>query len=526
MEKAEETLDWKEVGNRAFQEKKYEEAIDAYGQGLKVTPSDVTLLSNRAINYLHLQLYSLALSDCENVLKLEPTHAKAIYRKVKALIGGRKYREAAEFIVKDDNLRILNSHEKDLGQKVLNETLKFLEQERGKYNMAEILREQSFLHEVADFHGPVTLELFEGRGRGLVVTQNVEAGQLLIGSKAYAFIVERKYRPLKKSATPPESSEPPVDYSIKREEAQASLVKAVADKIQKSPEETRVMYNLHAGEKLGQLELDESLNYADLDRIRKIVDCNALIADGRLKYEFKELMCGLWLLPSFINHSCFDVNVKWHMHGDFLAIIAIKDIPVGTELRMSYISPAESLESRDELLRNYEVRCDCSLCCFQRQEMPMKQERLDSALKRYEEYISKPGSMVSTETSELESIVKELEALYPGQLSLCPFLISPYKVLARRYFRKEKYDESIETLEKGRRLIVGTDFTDHLLTFTTNIISAHLKNKNKSKAIEWVKTLRSDIKICYGEPISEVLHVVAPDLLAKLKQEKIEIEHK
>jgi len=534
----EEESDWKEIGNRAFQEKKYEEAVTAYSAGLKATPSDVSLLSNRALNYLNLEFYTLALSDAEAVLKAEPNHVKGLYRKVKALLGGKKYRDAVEFILKDDHKRILNSYAagQKLGEVLLGEAERFLEQElTGNYNMGEILKKQSFEHSVADFTGPIALETFQGRGRGMVVTEKVEAGQLLIGSKAFAFIVERKYRKMRPPPppTPSDSNESTPrqgeeaaeaeDYAVDLPQAKASLVQAIADKVKKCPEETRVMYTLFAGAKFGHLELDESMSTVDLGRISKIVDCNALAADGRLTYEYKELMYGLWLLPSFINHSCLDGNVKWHMHGDFLTVIAIKDIEPGEELRMSYVSPAEPWDSRQKLLSSYELRCECSLCTFQRRETPGSKEAVESVVRKYEDLLGAPGSMVSTETSELEAIVREMEEIHPDHLHLCPFILEPYKLLARRYFRAGNYEKSIQLLEKGRGLILGTDFTSMLLTFTTNIISAHLKNKDKRKAIEWVETMRNDVRISYGSPVEEVLQVIAPDLIAKLKVEKISI---
>ena len=78
----------KETGNKHFKREEYREAIECYSTGLAQCPegheSRAVLLKNRAACYLKLQQYSLAQSDCSQVLTIVPNDVKALYRRAVA----------------------------------------------------------------------------------------------------------------------------------------------------------------------------------------------------------------------------------------------------------------------------------------------------------------------------------------------------------------------------------------------------------------------------------------------------------
>ena len=77
-----------------------------------------------------------------------------------------------------------------------------------------------------------------------------------------------------------------------------------------------------------------------------------------------QFCCGIWLLPSFINHSCIPNVVKLFI-GDICIVRAITDIAEGDEIFCSYV-PLDlfhTVESRKEFLK---FTCNCKLCKFEK----------------------------------------------------------------------------------------------------------------------------------------------------------------
>ncbi|XP_067305575.1 sperm-associated antigen 1 isoform X4 [Pseudorasbora parva] len=70
----------KEKGNEAFRAGEYEEAVAFYSRSLSLV-SSVAALNNRAQAHIRLERWSAALTDCEEVLQLEPDNAKALLRR-------------------------------------------------------------------------------------------------------------------------------------------------------------------------------------------------------------------------------------------------------------------------------------------------------------------------------------------------------------------------------------------------------------------------------------------------------------
>ncbi|PKC04180.1 TPR-like protein, partial [Rhizophagus irregularis] len=77
--------DFRQSGNKYFVSNDFAAAVDEYSSGIKLDPNNATLLANRAEAYLRLNQFDQALNDVEIVLKNEPDHLKAAFRKGKAL---------------------------------------------------------------------------------------------------------------------------------------------------------------------------------------------------------------------------------------------------------------------------------------------------------------------------------------------------------------------------------------------------------------------------------------------------------
>jgi tetratricopeptide (TPR) repeat protein len=86
--------DYKEKGNQCVKEKNYKEAIVHYSNGLRKSPADYFLYSNRSFAYLKLKQYYYALCDADRVIMERPDFVKGYFRKAEVLRETFQYDEA------------------------------------------------------------------------------------------------------------------------------------------------------------------------------------------------------------------------------------------------------------------------------------------------------------------------------------------------------------------------------------------------------------------------------------------------
>ncbi|CAM8938992.1 unnamed protein product [Rhodiola kirilowii] len=73
---------------------------------------------------------------------------------------------------------------------------------------------------------------------------------------------------------------------------------------------------------------------------------------------------GLWLLSSYINHSCCPNARRLHI-GDHVIVVASRDIKAGEELTFAYFDVFKPLEKRREMLATWGFICRCRRCEFE-----------------------------------------------------------------------------------------------------------------------------------------------------------------
>lgn len=88
--------EYKTLGNEAFKNKKYEEAIEYFTKAIECNPSDHVFYSNRSGSYLNNSNYQKALEDAETCVKLKADWARGHQRKGTALFYLNRIGDAIE----------------------------------------------------------------------------------------------------------------------------------------------------------------------------------------------------------------------------------------------------------------------------------------------------------------------------------------------------------------------------------------------------------------------------------------------
>jgi serine/threonine-protein phosphatase 5 len=76
--------DFKELANQELSKGHFTQAIELYSQGLEYRPNDAILLANRAMAYIKVENYGLALLDADQAIANDPKYSKAYYRRASA----------------------------------------------------------------------------------------------------------------------------------------------------------------------------------------------------------------------------------------------------------------------------------------------------------------------------------------------------------------------------------------------------------------------------------------------------------
>lgn len=68
-------------GNDLFKSERYTEACLAYGEGLRLDPSNSVLYCNRAACWFKLGMWETSIEDCNQALSIRPSYTKALLRR-------------------------------------------------------------------------------------------------------------------------------------------------------------------------------------------------------------------------------------------------------------------------------------------------------------------------------------------------------------------------------------------------------------------------------------------------------------
>ncbi|KAJ1405819.1 Tetratricopeptide-like helical domain superfamily [Sesbania bispinosa] len=326
-------------------------------------------LCNRAEARSRLRDFHSALQDCDHALEVDATHFKTLLCKGKILLSLNRYSMALECFKTalldpqaGGNTECLSGYlEKCKKFEFLSRT--------GSLDLSEWVSNgfPGKAPELAEYIGAVQIRKSEISGRGLFATKNIDAGSLILVTKAIA--MERSILGGK-------------DLS---EDAQLVMWKNFIDKVvdfaRKCHKTRDLIGKLSSGENEDELEVPDldlfrpetvgnlqSSEEIDMVKLLAILDVNSLTEDAvSANVLRKNNDCygvGLWLLPAFINHSCCPNARRLHV-GDYLIVHASKDLKAGEEITFAYLDPLCPLSKRKEMSVTWGIHCKCKRCRFE-----------------------------------------------------------------------------------------------------------------------------------------------------------------
>lgn len=332
--------------------------------------------SNRAEARARLLEFTEALKDCEDALRVERSHFKALLCKGKILLSLNWYGRAMECF-KAANLE---ANENSEVVNVLLKKCKSLESlsRTGAFDVSDWVLSgfQGQVPELGEYIGSVEIRKSGISGRGMFATKNVESGALLLVTKAIA--VDRAIMPQDSGET-----------------AQLIIWKNLIEKVVESAKKCNMVRNwimkLSAGEEdedrkevpdIGyfapgaEADTDASDENLDKERLMSILDVNSILENAVsakvLGKNADYQGVGLWILASFINHSC-NPNVRRLHIGDHVVVHAARDVKVGEELTFAYFDVLSPLNTRREMAKNWGFKCKCKRCKLE-ENLVCKQE--------------------------------------------------------------------------------------------------------------------------------------------------------
>ncbi|XP_077527144.1 E3 ubiquitin-protein ligase CHIP-like isoform X1 [Haemaphysalis longicornis] len=97
-------IELKDLGNKFFSARKYEDAISCYSKAIIKSPLTAAYFTNRALCYLKLQQWELACQDCRRALELDSSSVKGHFFLGQALQEMKYYDKAVKHLQRASDL--------------------------------------------------------------------------------------------------------------------------------------------------------------------------------------------------------------------------------------------------------------------------------------------------------------------------------------------------------------------------------------------------------------------------------------
>ncbi|KAI0335693.1 hypothetical protein GY45DRAFT_1350859 [Cubamyces sp. BRFM 1775] len=412
---------WRERGDSHFKASQWFLAAFAYSHALALDPNALAIRLNRAEAYLRLKYYSGAIHDAQGVLTksgpADPSAYKALFRLAKARYGRREYSMA-----QNDFVRWKSRHPDDSAADSWIDRCRARLRERttGMYDWSSLFRNarRQIRVDAADFFGPIEVKCMahRGGGRGVVTTQDVKTGDLLLVTKPFASV----YAP----DLPNDHFTVTLDLlsRTKRERTDSLLLSRIIEKIYGNPDLRDEVFDLYAGRgypappdtypppaasavPVDLLHPKVDIDIAQLEAICTYNNFCPFRLDGP-QMDKEAQPAGLYTSASMFNHSCL-ANATWYCIGDIMIVRAAEPIPTGTEVTIPYCVEESYFDRQTVLQKHMLDRCDCRLCEEDRRDGEAQLRRRHQLKTRLD-----AATIMSAPLAEVRALEKDIAATY------------------------------------------------------------------------------------------------------------------
>ncbi|KAJ4303016.1 hypothetical protein N0V90_001907 [Kalmusia sp. IMI 367209] len=389
----------KSEGNTELKKNDLASAHEKYTDGLTVARQEIVsntnpdlardIARNRAYVNLLLNQYDDAISDAKSSLtgrddqKSRDLDSKAYYRAGSAAYGLGKYDEAKTFF--EAQLK-LAPEDKDASTYLKRIEVRFREQKSGAYNWKKLRASLSKSRphiDAASFVSNIKVEDSAGRGRGMFVTRNIPAGEVVMCDKAFSVVWGHDKNALTA-----------MTYDVRDDRIRVQpvgLSKAIAQKLRgNSSQIERVMdlYGDYQGDGKNIFRNEEG-PIIDTFRIHDIVSRNGFGLGNQYGEEgARKASTGLCTWAAYINHSCI-ANTSKDFVGDLMVLRAIRPLTAGEEVFISYDETSDYDARQAALMTTWGFECNCPLCAAEKADDPSVRKKRVELANDADEFVSR-----------------------------------------------------------------------------------------------------------------------------------------
>ncbi|KAL5055194.1 hypothetical protein RYX36_035876 [Vicia faba] len=335
---------------------------------LKLRKSLCIALCNRAEAKSRLREFNSALDDCDYALQVDGSHFKTLVCKGKILLSLNRYSMALHCFKMAHLDPQANGNVDFLGFWQKCRKFEFLSR-TGFLDLSDWVS-NGFLGkapELAEYIGAIQIRKSEISGRGIFVTKDIDAGSLILITKAIA---------MERSMLTGKGLSEDIQLVMWK-----NFVDKVVELVRKCHKTRDLIEKLSIGGNEDELDVPDvdlfrpesigemnSRDEIDMVKLLAILDVNSLteeaVSANVLRKNNDCYGVGLWLLPSFINHSC-SPNVRRLHVGDYLIVHASRDLKADEELTIAYYDPLSPLNKRRDMSVTWGIQCRCKRCKFE-----------------------------------------------------------------------------------------------------------------------------------------------------------------
>ena len=235
----------------------------------------------------------------------------------------------------------------------------------------------------------------DGMGRGLVVTADVEPGDFLLVSNPLAKLCKNETETVSGGSVADDMSDLPTATSVlhkhlirvlcarasnsSRDRALLSMLCKQKNEILSVPsmrilcpgeldvttggdeqmQSAADVMGANSGDSVSQLSEQEIKNVAGAVRYNAFG--HAAVRRESENEVRRSWTCGIWMAPSFINHSCIP-NCAMMLVGDVAFVVAARKLQLGSQVTLAYFDIFRPLHERRESMRRWDFECRCKRC--------------------------------------------------------------------------------------------------------------------------------------------------------------------